>query len=178
MDPLAQKVTDVIEPTVTGLGYRLVQVRIMGGQSHRTLQIMAERISDGLMEVGDCEAISRALSPLLDVEEPIKSAYSLEVSSPGIDRPLVRIEDYAEALGHEAKVETLFMVDGRKKFRGVIQSAADDKVTIMVEGKECALPFDTINNGKLILTDALIDAHMAKMEAAKANAAPEVESEE
>lgn len=173
MDPLAQKVTDVIEPTVRGLGYRLVQVRIMGGQRHRTLQIMAERLSDGLMEVGDCETISRALSPLLDVEEPIKDKYSLEVSSPGIDRPLISMTDYVNAIGHEAKVETLFMVEGRKKFRGVIQSADGDSVVIRVEEKDYHLAFDTIDSGKMVLTDALIDAHMKKMEEAKANAEAE-----
>lgn len=170
MDPLAQKVTDVIAPTVKGMGYRLVQVKIMGGQRHKTLQIMAERVSDGLMEVGDCEAISRALSPLLDVEEPIKDAYSLEVSSPGIDRPLISMEDYAEAVGHEAKVETLFMIEGRKRFRGELLAAENEEVTIRVDGAEHVLKFDVIDSGKLILSDALIDAHMKKMEAAKAKA--------
>lgn len=177
MDPLAQKVTEVIEPTVRGLGYRLVQVKILGGQRQRTLQIMAERLSDGLMEVGDCETISRALSPLLDVEEPIKDKYSLEVSSPGIDRPLISAEDYAGAVGHEAKIETLFMVEGRKRFRGELLSADEKLVSIRVDGQECALGYDVIQSGKLVLTDALIDAHMKKMEEAKAKAGVDAEAE-
>ncbi len=170
MDRTAQKIADLISPTMDGMGYRLVQVRLMGGQHHRTLQIMAERKSDGLMEVGDCADVSRALSPLLDVEEPIKDKYSLEVSSPGIDRPLVNMEDYVNAIGHEAKVETLFMVDGRKKFRGVIQSADGDSVVMHVEEKDYHIGFDAIDSGKLVLTDALIDAHQKKIEAAKAAA--------
>ena len=129
------------------MGFRLVRVRLTAS----TLQIMAER-PDGTFTIDDCEAVSRAISPLIDVEDPVPQSYQLEVSSPGIDRPLVRPEDFARWAGHEAKVELVKPLAGRKRFRGIIAGMAADAVTV-------ALPFADIGDAKLVLTDALIDAN-------------------
>ncbi len=122
------RIAAIVAPVLDGIGYRLVRVRL-SGQNGLTLQIMAER-PDGSMTVEDCEEVSRALSPVLDVEDPIDKAYNLEVSSPGIDRPLVRRSDFEAARGHLAKIETSIMVEGRKRFRGRIAEVDADGVTI------------------------------------------------
>jgi ribosome maturation factor RimP len=150
----------IVEPVLEADGYRLVRVRL-SGQNGLTLQIMAER-RDGTMTVEDCEAVSRLLSPVLDVEDPIDKAYHLEISSPGIDRPLVRRSDFAEAVGRLVKVETSVQVSGRKRFRGRIVKADDEGVTVETDkpaiGEEfmTALPFDAIAEARLVLTDDLI----------------------
>jgi len=141
-------------------GYRLVRVRL-SGQNGLTLQIMAER-QDGTMTVEDCEAVSRLLSPVLDVEDPIDKAYHLEISSPGIDRPLVRKSDFTDSLGRLVKVETSVQVAGRKRFRGRIVATDDSGVTVetdkpaLGEDFRTALPFETIAEARLVLTDDLI----------------------
>jgi ribosome maturation factor RimP len=124
---------------------------------------MAER-PDGTFTIDDCEAVSRALSPILDVEDPIQSAYRLEVSSPGIDRPLVRRSDIERAIGHEAKIETAMMVEGCKRFRGIIDGIENDAVKLKsTEGKEDALlPLNEIAEAKLVLTDALIEESLRR----------------
>jgi len=150
----------IVEPVLAADGYRLVRVRL-SGQNGLTLQIMAER-PDGTMTVEDCEAVSRLLSPVLDVEDPVDKAYHLEISSPGIDRPLVRKSDFADAAGRLVKVETSVQVAGRKRFRGRI--VATDEVGVTVEtdkpalGEDfrTALPFETIAEARLVLTDDLI----------------------
>ena len=150
----------IVEPVLEADGYRLVRVRL-SGQNGLTLQIMAER-RDGTMTVEDCEAVSRLLSPVLDVEDPIDKAYHLEISSPGIDRPLVRRSDFAEAVGRLVKVETSVQVSGRKRFRGRIVKADDEGVTVETDkpaiGEEfmTVLPFDAIAEARLVLTDDLI----------------------
>jgi ribosome maturation factor RimP len=153
---LAARVAAAIEPALGTLGFRLVRVKVTG-RDGGTLQVMAER-PDGSFTIDDCEATSRALSPILDVEDPIQSAYRLEVSSPGIDRPLARRSDIERATGHEAKIEMAMMIEGRKRFRGIIEGIEDDAVKLKsTEGKEDALlPLAEIADAKLMLTDALI----------------------
>jgi len=141
-------------------GYRLVRVRL-SGQNGLTLQIMAER-QDGTMTVEDCEAVSRLLSPVLDVEDPIDKAYHLEISSPGIDRPLVRKSDFTDSLGRLVKVETSVQVAGRKRFRGRIVATDDAGFTVETdkpaigEDFKTTLPFEAIAEARLVLTDDLI----------------------
>lgn len=145
----------VIEPVVEAAGYRLVRLRLMGGKT-KTLQIMAER-ADGTMTVDDCATLSRALSDFLDREDPIESEYNLEVSSPGIDRPLTRIADYARWAGHEVKLELGAPDDtGRKRFKGLILGLDGNDVAIEVDGARMAFPFKAIAEAKLVLTDKLI----------------------
>lgn len=154
------RVAAVVEPVLRGIGFRLVRVRLFG-QNGLTLQIMAER-EDGTMTVEDCEEVSRALSPALDVEDPIEKAYHLEVSSPGIDRPLVRKSDFTAWIGHLVKMETSVMVAERKRFRGRIASVDDAGVLIERDqasyGDEPSVkvPFEAISDARLILTDDLI----------------------
>ena len=160
------RVAAIVAPVLDAIGYRLVRVRLMG-QNGLTLQVMAER-PDGTMTVEDCEEVSRAISPALDVEDPIDKAYHLEVSSPGIDRPLVRRSDFSAWTGHLAKIETSVMVDGRKRFRGRIVEADSDGVTIErdapADGEEpvAMLDFETIPEARLVLTDDLIHDALAK----------------
>lgn len=157
---VAARVAAIVEPAVTNLGFRLVRVKL-SSTNGCTLQIMAER-PDGTMTVADCEAVSRAVSPLLDLEEPIPQAYHLEVSSPGIDRPLVRVGDFERWAGHEAKVEMSVPVNGRKRFRGVIQGVEGETALLHLpdakaEGEPVArLPLADIGEARLVLTDDLV----------------------
>jgi ribosome maturation factor RimP len=175
---LDRRVAEIIEPTIEQVGYRLVRVRL-SAQNGLTLQIMCER-NDGTMTVEDCEAVSMAVSPVLDVEDPIDKAYHLEVSSPGIDRPMVRKSDFSRWLGHLVKCETSILIDGRKRFRGKIVAADADGFTIERDqpayGEEptAVVPFTALAEAKLILTDDLIrDAlradKLAKEQAANQN---------
>ncbi len=154
------RVAGIVEPVIEAMGYRLVRVRLTG-QNGLTLQIMAER-PDGTMTVKDCEELSRAISPALDVEDPIDKAYHLEVSSPGIDRPLVRKSDFAAWKGHLAKLETAVLVENRKRFRGRIGDVAEDGFVLERDqasyGDEptVTIPFEAIDEARLILTDDLV----------------------
>jgi ribosome maturation factor RimP len=152
------RVAHIVEPVIVGLGYRLVRVKL-SAQNGATLQIMAER-PDGTMTIDDCEALSRDLSPVLDVEDPIDRAYNLEVSSPGIDRPLVRRSDFERAAGHAARVEMTRMVEGRKRFRGVVAGLEGDDLRLTIETGEGAatvsLPLADVAEARLVMTDALI----------------------
>jgi ribosome maturation factor RimP len=164
---LAARVAASIEPALGTLGYRLVRVKVTG-RDGGTLQVMAER-PDGTFTIDDCEATSRALSPILDVEDPIQSAYRLEISSPGIDRPLARRSDIERAVGHEAKIEMNLMIDGRKRFRGIIEGIENDAVKLKsTEGKaDALLPLNEIADAKLMLTDALIEESLRRDKQAK-----------
>ncbi len=181
---LDQRLAAIVEPVLVGMGYRLVRVRLLN-QNGATLQIMAER-NDGTMTVQDCEAVSTAISPVLDVEDPIDKAYHLEVSSPGIDRPMVRKSDFERWQGHLVKCETSILVDNRKRFRGKIVDVNADGFTIerdqVAYGEEprVTVPFSTLADAKLILTDDLIrDALRAdKMAKQAANQNDEVEDDE
>ena len=155
---LSQTVERIITPTVEGMGYELVRLTISGGQ-RKTLQVMAERKDGQNMSLDDCTHLSRAISAVMDVEDPIEGAYSLEVSSPGIDRPLTRPKDYERFAGFEAKLETLAPIDGRKRFKGKLLGLDGKQVKIEVEGTPMALPLEEIEKAKLVLTDELIAAH-------------------
>lgn len=154
------QVANIIEPEIEELGFRLVRVKL-SGLNGLTLQIMAER-PDGTMSVGDCEKVSRAIAPVLDIEDPIANAYHLEMSSPGIDRPLVRKSDFEKWAGHMAKLETRQMIDGRKRYKGIILSVDGDDIIFrresVAEGESenFTLPAGEILEAKLILTDDLI----------------------
>ena len=144
----------IIEPAVEAAGFRLVRLRLMGGYV-KTLQIMAER-PDGTMNVEDCAVLSRALSEFLDAENPIEGEYELEVSSPGIDRPLTRLMDFSRWAGHEAKIELHTPIDGRKRFRGKLLGLEGNDVVIQTQDSRALVPFKQIAEAKLVLTDALI----------------------
>jgi ribosome maturation factor RimP len=161
----AERVVALAEPILGDLGFRLVRVKLSGP----TLQIMAER-PDGSFTIDDCERASRALSPALDVEDIMPGRYHLEVSSPGIDRPLVRLGDFGRWIGHEAKVELRAPQDGRKRFRGRLEGVAGQTVRLSLEmpGGErepVSVPFDAIAEAKLVLTDALIAMTQKKSQA-------------
>ncbi|MDI7862933.1 ribosome maturation factor RimP [Rhizobiaceae bacterium n13] len=170
-----QRVADIIEPVIVGMGYRLVRVRL-SNQNGATLQIMAER-SDGTMTVEDCEKISMAISPVLDVEDPIDKAYHLEVSSPGIDRPMVRKSDFLRWAGHLVKCETSIIVDNRKRFRGRVTEVGEDGFVLerdqIAYGEEprVTIPFSTLAEARLVLTDDLIRDALRADKLAKAQAA-------
>lgn len=157
---LDRRVAEIIEPVLEAMDFRLVRVRLMN-QNGQTLQVMAER-NDGTMTVVDCEAASMAISPVLDVDDPVPGAYHLEVSSPGIDRPLVRRSDFARWQGHIVKCETSVMLDGRKRFRGRIAGADANGFTVertdiaYGESPVVVVPFTALAEAKLILTDDLI----------------------
>jgi ribosome maturation factor RimP len=148
----------LLEPEVESLGYRLVRVAFVGGKSDPTLQIMAEKPSTRQLDLGDCEIISRRLSDLLDEKDPIQGSYRLEVSSPGIDRPLTRLADYDDWKGHEARVNLAEPVNGRKQFSGTLQGSGDgDAVRLSgKDGQDYVIPFGSIHSAKLLLTDKLI----------------------
>ncbi|MBN9495723.1 MAG: ribosome maturation factor RimP [Alphaproteobacteria bacterium] len=160
---------DLIEPTVDAMGYELVRV-IVAGRDRPTLQIMAERKDRKAMTLGDCENLSRAVSAKLDVEDPIKAQYVLEVSSPGIDRPLTRGADFDRFKGHEARIETKFPVEGRKRFSGRLGGRQGDAVRIETQEGPATLPLAEIARAKLLLTDELIAATRAEEAAAAASA--------
>jgi ribosome maturation factor RimP len=154
---IAAKVRDLIGPSVEAMGYDLVRVRYIP-TSRRTLQLMAER-PDGTMTVEDCAELSRAVSAILDVEDPIRGEYNLEVSSPGIDRPLVRERDFEKYTGFEAKVEMATPIAGQRRFRGVIDGLDQGQVVLNAQQGQVQLPFEGIEHAKLVLTEALIKAH-------------------
>lgn len=176
------RVAMLIEPVLNSEGFRLVRVRL-SGQNGATLQVMAER-ADGTMTVEDCETLSRMVSPILDVEDPIDRAYHLEVSSPGIDRPLVRKTDFAKWRGHVAKLETSVLVNGRKRFRGTITDVDTDTVTLfrdqpsMADENTNVIPFSAIADARLILTDELIRASLTADKAARATRGRETEHDD
>src|SRR5687768_4703699 len=178
---LAARVAAVAEPVLVGLGYRLVRVRV-SSLSGCTVQIMAER-PDGTMTIADCEAASRALSPVLDVTDPVDRAYRLEVSSPGLDRPLVRRSDFERYAGNAVKIEMAVAVDGRKRFRGQLLGAEGDAARIRRddtpegESPDLLLPIEEIAEAKLVLTDALIAEALRRSKQAERGARNEPANE-
>jgi len=159
---VAARVVQVIEASIQGLGYRVVRVKVSSANGC-TVQIMAER-PDGTMTVDDCEAVSRAISPLLDLDDPIGKPYYLEISSPGIDRPLVRAVDFARWAGYEAKVELAVPMEGRKRFRGIIGPPNPDGLTVPIDLPDVKeglpsridLPLRDLGDAYLVLTDELV----------------------
>jgi len=166
------RIAEIVEPVLASIDMRLVRVRL-SGQNGLTLQIMAER-GDGSMTVEDCEAASRAISPVLDVEDPVEKAYHLEMSSPGIDRPLVRKSDFLRWEGHLARCDASVLINGRKRFRGFIRDVTDEGFTVErdqpVYGEEnrATIPFSALAEAKLVLTDELIRESLRADKAAKA----------
>ncbi|WP_372397843.1 ribosome maturation factor RimP [Azospirillum sp. HJ39] len=157
------RIEQIITPSVEAMGYEVVRVQISGGQ-RSILQIMAERADGAPMTVEDCADISRSVSALLDVEDPIREAYTLEVSSPGIDRPLTRLKDFERFAGFEARLETRQAADGRKRFKGMLKGVDDGLVCIDTEQGAARLEFDNILRAKLVLTDELIRASQEQQE--------------
>ena len=163
---LAARVAAVAEPVIEGMGYRLVRVRVSGAEGC-TVQVMAER-PDGTLTIDDCEDISRALSPVLDVADPVDRAYRLEISSPGLDRPLVRRSDFERNTGHLAKIEMNMPVDGRKRFRGILLGIDGDNALLRRDDAknnelaDVSLPIEDMAEAKLVLTDALIAESLRK----------------
>ena len=157
-EDVAGRIAALVCPTIEAMGYGLVRVQVQGRQRMR-LQIMAERNDDAAMTVDDCAALSRAISAVLDVDDPIASAYTLEISSPGIDRPLVRLADYDRFAGFEARIELARLIDGRRRLQGRLIGTAGEDVRIDVAGVEVGLPFADIQRAKLVLTDELLAAH-------------------
>ena len=151
---IEKKISAIISPTIETLGYELVRIRLVPGETS-TLQIMADRKS-GEIDVEDCSIISRDISVLLDVEDPINDAYILEVSSPGIDRPLTRLKDFSNWQGYEVKLETYELLNGQRRFKGEIYNIEKDNITLANNGKFIELSFELISEAKLILTDNLI----------------------
>ena len=151
---IEKKISAIISPTIETLGYELVRIRLVPGETS-TLQIMADRKS-GEIDVEDCSIISRDISVLLDVEDPINDAYILEVSSPGIDRPLTRLKDFSNWQGYEVKLETYELINGQRRFKGEIYNIEKDNITLANNGKFIELSFELISEAKLILTDNLI----------------------
>jgi ribosome maturation factor RimP len=171
---VAARVAAIVEPVLIASGYRLVRVKV-SGLDGCTVQIMAER-PDGTMKVEDCEIVSRALSPVLDVSDPIDRAYRLEVSSPGMDRPLVRRSDFERFAGHELKVEMAVSINGRRRFRGLLLGVEGETARIRRsdaapgEDSEVVLPIEDMSEAKLVLTDALIAESLRRGKAAEREA--------
>ncbi len=178
---VAARIAEIAAPVLADLGYRLVRVKL-SGRDGATVQIMAER-PDGSMSVDDCEAVSQALSPVLDVEDPIEGGYRLEISSPGIDRPLVRVSDFDRARGHEVRIEMAAAIDGRKRFRGTIEAregeGGDARVQLRrsdakaQEPAEVCLKLADIAEAKLVLTEALIRQALRSAKAQRDSATPD-----
>ncbi len=151
---LDRRLAEIVTPVIEDMGFELVRIRLLSGKV-ATLQIMAERPQGGI-EVDECAEISTAVSAILDVEDPILDTYALEVSSPGIDRPLTRLKDFETFEGYEAKLETTELVGGRKRFKGILAGVENDEVLINVEEGTIGLNFDWLSDAKLVLTDELI----------------------
>jgi ribosome maturation factor RimP len=163
---LLRKIEDIVSPTIVGMGFELVRVAMSRGGG--TLQIMIEPADGRPMDVEDCATLSRALSAVLDVEDPIASAYTLEVSSPGIDRPLTREKDYVRWSGYLARLETTLPVEGRRRFKGTLLGFENGTIRIRLDdGKEADVPMSQILRAKLEMTDALLEEHRRAQEGAE-----------
>ena len=149
-----RRIAEIVTPVVEDMGFEVVRVRLMSGKD-TILQIMVQR-PDGQIEVDECGQISTALSAVLDVEDPILDEYNLEVSSPGIDRPLTRLKDFDQWEGFEAKVETDELIDGRRRFKGMLAGTEGDEILITIPEGTIGLKFDWLSDAKLVLTDELI----------------------
>jgi ribosome maturation factor RimP len=149
-----RRLAEIVRPVIEGMGFELVRIRLMGGKT-RILQIMADKPEGGI-DVDDCGEISTAVSLVLDVEDPLEDNYVLEVSSPGIDRPLTRLKDFEVWAGWEARIETTELIDGRRRFKGTLVGVEDGEILITVEEGTIGLQFDWLSDAKLLLTDELI----------------------
>jgi ribosome maturation factor RimP len=155
---LEARIATSIAPTLTDMGYELVRVAVLG-RDRPTVQIMADRADGALITVEDCETITHAIGAVLDVEDPLPGAWTLEVSSAGIDRPLTRVKDWNRFAGHEARAETAVPIDGRRRFSGTVLGADEIAARMRLDdGTEVSLPLSDIRRARLVLTDALIAA--------------------
>ncbi len=160
-----RRLAEIVTPTIEGMGYELIRLRLSGSARHKTLQVMVDRPEGGII-VDECARISTALSALLDVEDPLEEAYTLEVSSPGIDRPLTRLKDFDDWTGYTARIETTELIDGRRRFKGEIAGTEDGEVLLAVEEGTIGLRFEWLAEAKLVLTDALISDMLKARKAA------------
>ena len=177
---IAAAIAELVEPALEDLGFRLVRVQMMGRDTSQTVQIMTER-PDGTITIDDCEQISRQLSPLLDAFDPVPSAYRLEISSPGIDRPLVRASDFEDWAGYEAKIELRELLDGRRRFSGVLEGFDDGEIRLEVNldqiGRQVlGLPIKMVDSARLVLTDELVRESLRRSK--QAGVLPELEDPE
>jgi ribosome maturation factor RimP len=156
------RIETLIAPSLEAMGYRLVRVAVTGGRRTQVLQVMAERMDERPMSVEDCTEVTHTVSALLDVADPIEHAYVLEVSSPGIDRPLVRREDYERYRGYEAKLELAAPIEGRRRFRGRLVGVEADRVRLNLGAEVVELPLARIQRAKLVLTDELLAAQQRR----------------
>ncbi len=159
--PQDERILALVDPVADAMALEVVRIRVMGGKK-TTVQIMAERTSDGGMDVEDCAKLSRAVSAVFEEEDPISGEYNLEVSSPGIDRPLTALAHFERWDGYEAKLELDRMVEGRKRFRGILAGIEDENVAIDLKGEDetALIPFEWIADAKLVMTDALVEASL------------------
>ena len=176
-NPVEERVIALIEPTASGLGYRVVRVRLSGNRRKR-LQIMAERVTDGQMGIDDCGRLSRALAPVFDLDDPVDGEYDLEISSPGIDRPLMRIEDFERFVGFDAKLETAVPVNNQRRWKGVISAVEGDDITLATDQGEAKLKFSALSDARLVLTDKLIEDDLRRAKAAEAAGEQNTDEEE
>ena len=158
-----RRLLELLDPVAEATGYEIVRLRLMGGEAGRRLQVMAET-PDGEMVVEDCARLSRAISEVMDAADPIAGEYTLEVSSPGVDRPLTRLKDFERFAGFEARLESRMAIDGRKRFKGMLKGVEDGLVCIDTEQGPARLEFDNILRAKLVLTDELIRASQEQQE--------------
>ena len=166
---LESKIKEVLLPSLEAMGFSLVRIRITGGGENRTLQLMIDRLDEQPISIEDCALVSRNASVLLDVEDPINGAYMLEVSSPGIDRPLTKERDFERYVGFEAKLELRDVQDGQRRFQGRLLGCENGVVKLLTEAGETSLSFGTITAAKLILTDELVAAHKRQVASAVVN---------
>ncbi|MEZ5690774.1 MAG: ribosome maturation factor RimP [Rickettsiales bacterium] len=169
---IISRITDIIEPSVNSLGYSLVQIKLTESARRKTLTIMAEKADDSIMGFDDCAKISDTVSALLDVDDPLSGAYNLEVCSPGVDRPLIKPDDYSKFTGYEIKLETIMPIERRKRFRGILQELEkhDDGYAISLEcddGITARIAHDNIRFAKLVMTDALVEEYLSKQNSEK-----------
>ena len=168
--PLERKITEIIDPVVKDLGFDIVQVRLIGSAKMQTLQILAEDPATGRIDLNGCTAVSRAVSAILDVEDPIPAAYQLEISSPGVDRPLMKQSDFDKYKGHVVSIETDIPNDnGQKKFKGKLLGISNDVISVEVENGEAKIEFGDVAKAKLVLTEELV---MGKPKGQKKNLNP------
>lgn len=159
MKKLNEHIVEIIAPSLGAMGLGVVDVKMIDGSKRKTLQILLENKQTGNLTVAECTMASRSISTLLDVNEVIAGDFNLEVSSPGIDRPLIDRADYVRFMGFEAKLDTALPIDGRRHFRGILKAIDDTNVTIFIDGKDYQVAIELIQSAKLMLTDALLKAH-------------------
>ena len=172
-----ERITHIIEPSLESMGYNLVQVKLADGTRRKTLTIMAERLDDVFMSFDDCTQISQTVSALLDVDDPITGAYDLEVSSPGLDRPLTKLADFTRYAGYEIKCDMLIPVEGRKRFKGILKGITGQTISIEVDGAPLSFAFGNIRTAKLVVTDDLVAETLRKQKHAEEAAEKEAKAQ-